>query len=112
MDLAISMHQLTRSMQRKQNVHNGLIERLIQSVFRIELRISESNTSWVFSRSELLRMALFHLSETEFYLECAHQFKYIECSDYDRLLSDISHVRLLIAARIDSIKQTRSVLTN
>jgi hypothetical protein len=52
------------------------------------------------------------LSETEFYLECAYQFKYVDRSDYERILSDINHVRLLLNLRIDKLQHRQVQLVN
>ena len=53
MDLAISMHQVTCQMLNEKNGSKELAERLLQSVFKIETRITERYHSWVFTKSEL-----------------------------------------------------------
>ena len=112
MDLAISMHQVTCQMLNEKNGSKELAERLLQSVFKIETRITESYHSWVFTQSELFCMARYHLAETEFYLECAFRYKCIGYSDYVRLLSDIVHVRNLLNERIDQLQKKKRLLVH
>jgi four helix bundle protein len=118
MDLAISMHQVTRQMmsdkpdKSDKSGSDSLAERLIQAVFKVESRITESYHSWVFTQSELLCMARYHLSETEFYLECAYRQRSITHQDYCRLQSDISYVRFLLNARIENLQKKKPLLLN
>jgi hypothetical protein len=118
MDLAISMHQVTRQMMndKPDNSENegseSLAERLIQAVFKVESRITESYHSWVFTQSELFCMARYHLSETEFYLECAFRQRSITHQDYCRLQSDISYVRFLLNARIENLQKKKPLWLN
>jgi four helix bundle protein len=112
MDLAISMHQVTCQMLNEKNGSKELAERLLQSVFKIETRITESYHSWVFTQSELFCMARYHLSETEFYLECAYRQRSITHQDYCRLQSDISYVRFLLSARIENLQKKKPLLLN
>ncbi len=118
MDLAISMHQVTRQMlsDKPDNSENegseSLAERLLQAVFKVESRITESYHSWVFTQSELFCMARYHLSETELYLECAYRQRSITHQDYCRLQSDISYVRFLLNARIEHLQKKKPLFIN
>jgi four helix bundle protein len=112
MDLAISMHQIIRHMLDDKTGSGELAERLLQSVFKIEARITESYHSWVFTQSELFCMARYHLSETEFYLECAFRNRCIPYPDYYRLQSDISYVRFLLNKRIENLQKKRGLLVH
>jgi hypothetical protein len=121
MDLAISMYQVTRQMvsdkpdksdKSDKSGSDSLAERLMQAVFKVESRITESYHSWVFTQSELFCMARYHLSETEFYLECAYRQRSITHQDYCRLQSDISYVRFLLSARIENLQKKKPLLLN
>lgn len=112
MDLAISMHRITRHMLDDKAGSAELAERLLQSVFKIETRITESYQSWVFTQSELFCMARYHLSETEFYLECAYRQRCVSFHDYNRLQSDISYVRFLLNQRIENLQKKRQLLVH
>jgi len=121
MDLAISMHQVTRQMMsdksdQSEDADNSgsdsLADRLLQAVFKVESRITESYHSWVFTQSELFCMARYHLSETEFYLECAHRQRSITHQDYYRLQSDISYVRFLLNVRIENLQKKKPLWLN
>jgi four helix bundle protein len=95
-DLAISVNQITRSFPSSEKTEKGISYQLLQSALRIPNRIAESHSPGLDMRSDMLMLARYHLSETEFLLEFSMHIGYISKLEHERLQSDVNHVRMLI----------------
>jgi four helix bundle protein len=95
-DLAICINQITRSFPSSEKTEKGISYQLLQSALRIPNRIAESHSPGLDMRSDMLMLARYHLSETEFLLEFSMHIGYISKLEHERLQSDVNHVRMLI----------------
>lgn len=99
-DLAISVNQIIRSFPSSEKTEKGISSKLLQSALRVPNRIAESHGPGTDMRFDMLMLARYHLSETEFLLEFAHLVGYLSKNEHERLQSDVNHVRMLINRKI------------
>lgn len=95
-DLAISVNQIIKHFPLSERTEIGICAKLLQSALRVPNRIAESHGPGTDMRSDMLMLARYHLSETEFLLEFSLHVGYLSKNEHERLQSDVNHVRMLI----------------
>jgi four helix bundle protein len=103
MDLAIEVYRVTRGWPDTGDPESSVTLRMLDSATKIERRVTDSFHVSFDSQCDQLKVARYHVSETEFYLYCAFRLKYIDENDFSRLTSDTEHVRNLLNRRIQSL---------
>jgi four helix bundle protein len=96
MDLAIAINSTVRHFPDSEKQYQGLSCQLIQAAIRIPSRIAESFEPMLHNPCEMLQMARFHLSETEFLLDISAQLGFIQQGSQERLQELCSELRVLI----------------
>ena len=96
MDLAIAINSTVRDFPDSEKQQQGLSCQLIQAAIRIPSRVAESFEPMLHNPVEMLQMARFHLSETEFLLDISAQLGFIRQSDQLRLQEVCTELRELI----------------
>jgi len=109
MDLAIAVNHVVRAFPENEKEFQGLSCQLLQAAIRIPSRIAESRQSFSYQPEEMLQMARFHLSETEFLLEVSLHLGYIPEIDWIRLADSMRDIRELINSSLRKQEQ-RAVL--
>ena len=105
MDLAIEVYRVTRGWPDTGDSENSFTHRMLDSATKIERRVTDSFHVSFDSQCDQLKVARYHVSETEFYLSCAFQMRYIDETDFSRLTSDTEHVRNLLTRRIQALSE-------
>jgi len=96
MDLAISVNSVVRDFPEKEKEYQGLSCQLMQAAIRIPSRVAESYEPMLHNPDEMLQMARFHLSETEFLLDISSQLGFIQEANRIRLQECCLEIRDMI----------------
>lgn len=96
-DLSISIHRIvcrfpSVALQRDEMLR----ARLLNAAVKVSDGIADSYDTLKYTPSEMLRMARYHLSETEFLLDCSLHMGYVEEQEYGRLAEEMRTLRGLI----------------
>jgi four helix bundle protein len=109
-DYVIAINHIVRNFPQKEREEKGMYCQLLQAVVRITLRIVESRVPLLESELDLLIRARYHLSETEFLLDVAYHFAYIDIDERMRLNQAGKELRTLINEAIYQAKEKMEVL--
>jgi four helix bundle protein len=85
MDLAIAINSTVRDFPDSEKQYRGLSCQLLQAAIRIPSRVAESFEPMLHNPGEMLQMARFHLSETEFLLDISAQLGFVQQDNQFRL---------------------------
>ena len=105
MDLAIAVNHIVRGFPDNEKEFQGLSCQLLQAAIRIPSRIAESRQCFSYQPEEMLQMARYHLSETEFLLEVSLHLGYLPEIDWLRLADSMRDIRELINCTLIKQKQ-------
>ena len=100
-DLSISIHRIVcRFPSVAQQRDEMLRARLLNAAVRVSDGIADSYDNLKYTPSEMLRMARYHLSETEFLLDCSMHMGYVEEREYGRLTEEMRALRGMLNREI------------
>jgi four helix bundle protein len=104
LDLSISIHRIIKQFppQAKQR-DEGLSSRLLHAAVRVGHGLADSFDLASYNQYDMLRLARYHLSETEFLLDCSMYMGYVEEQEYGRIQEEMRQLRGLINREIHPI---------
>lgn len=93
MDLSIAIHRNLEHFPKGEWSEKGLCSRVLVASVKVCNRIADSQRQHEIQPYDMLLLARYHLSETEFLLDCCRFMDYIGIPKYQGLLMQIEDLR-------------------